>query len=257
MIFIENAKVLQQKQLSPDFFRLDLAAPQIAAAGLAGQFVMVKTAPGYDPYLKRPFGISSFAGAGISLVYRLVGRGTKLMSELRSGDYLELTGPLGQPWQIKGVKKSLLVGGGTGIAPLVALAQVLKQQGAEIYICLGANDGPGLICREELAACGKVYLVTMDGSMGAKGLVTLILPGEIDFDGVYACGPKPMLAAVAAWAEKRDLPCQVSLEAHMGCGLGTCMGCVCPVKSRDGQAIYQRICREGPVFPAGEVIFHD
>lgn len=256
MIFIEDAQVLQKKQLSPDFFCLDLAAPQIAAAGLAGQFVMVKTAPGYDPYLKRPFSISSFKEDSIRLVYRLVGRGTKLMSELKLGDNLEITGPLGQPWQSKGIAKALLIGGGAGIAPLVALAQVLSRQGAELDICLGANDAPGLICREDLAACGQLYLATLDGSLGTRGPVTAILPGMIVYDSVFACGPEPMLAAVAAWAEKRDLPCQVSLEAHMGCGLGTCMGCVCPIKGRDGQVNYQRICREGPVFSAREVIFH-
>jgi dihydroorotate dehydrogenase electron transfer subunit len=248
--------------LSPNIYQLDLLAPRISETIVAGQFVMLKLSETYDPFLKRPFGVNGIDRTNgiLRFIYFVRGRGTRFLSEFPEGSVIELTGPLGNGWEVNPENHHvLIVGGGSGIAPLLPLSKELHSVKIETDILLGATTGEALFDLEEFKKCGYMRITTEDGSEGETGVVTDILPADPVYDAVYVCGPKAMMAAVAEWAERNGIPCQVSMEEHMGCGIGTCMGCVCAIhdterKNKDGIA-YKRICKEGPVFDSREVAF--
>lgn len=241
---------------------MTLHATEIATAALPGQFVMVKTSPSYDPFLKRPISIHRIdrtAGL-ISLVYQVVGRGTQLMAQRREQEEIELIGPLGNGFRIPDEKKCIaIVGGGAGIAPLFALAAELVRQKKEVYVMLGAQNREKLIAVDDFESLGcKVLLATDDGSRGRKGFVTQLLEElskTVHPDVIYACGPLPMLKGAVRIAENARIPCQVSLEERMGCGTGACIGCVTKVRGEDGSIVHKRVCHDGPVFLGSEVVF--
>jgi dihydroorotate dehydrogenase electron transfer subunit len=212
-----------------------------------------------EPFLKRPMGINviDMARGQIRVVYRMVGYGTRLLAERRVGEYLQVLGPLGNGWQLSPVRRVLLVGGGAGIAPLLPLAVELARSGADCEAMLGASSAAEIPCVEEFATLSRLSVATLDGSRGALGPVSRWLPAQPPvYDMVYCCGPQPLMRKVAAWAGQHDLPCQVSLEEHMGCGFGVCMGCACAVKAAESkQTAYKRVCCEGPVFDSKEVVW--
>lgn len=249
---VEWATVLQQELLAPGVYRLALEAPEIAKQAQPGQFVHVRVAATAAPLLRRPISIAGAnADSGVLvLIYRVVGEGTELLSQLHAGDGLDLMGPLGTGFRLD-AQRPLLVGGGMGLAPLLFLAQRLCP--APTQVVLGGR------CREDLfwtdlfrEVCPQLIVTTDDGSCGIAGNVTAGLPEALrrgDADRVCACGPEPMMRAVAAWAHEQGLPCQVSLEEHMACGVGACLSCTCA--TRGGER--RKVCSDGPVFWAGEV----
>lgn len=256
---VESAGVLSQYCEAPrGIFRMRLHSPEIAARAVPGQFVHVRVAPGTDPLLRRPLSIHLVDGGELELVYRVVGRGTEILSGLKPGSVLDLLGPLGKGFEIVPDKAPLLVGGGLGVPPIHFLARELLGKERTATVVLGFADIDDVYAVEELEALPglEVWVATEDGSLGRKGLVTDILPEgpEVREMAVYACGPTPMLAAVAGWAAGNDnLPCQVSLEERMGCGLGACRGCTVPVAvdpESEDEIKYRRVCTDGPVFPA-------
>jgi len=248
----EQAKVLGRRHFSNGVVRLDLESSTVARAARAGQFVMVrvKADPGYDPLLRRPLSIHDRQGKVISLLVKVVGRGTAWLADLGVDDSLDLLGPLGRPFpSLNGPK--ILVGGGMGVAPLLFLAREAGG-GNDLRLRLGAATATELLAMEEFEGLGLVPdLYTEDGSAGAKGLVTKGLAQELGrWPGiVFACGPPEMLRAVAEIARESGVQAYLSLEAHMGCGLGACLGCA--VRKSGGG--YARVCTEGPVFEATEV----
>ena len=258
-----SAKVLRNERLNPDsqFYLLQLEAPAIASSAKPGQFVMLAAGNDQALFLKRPMGINETdpSGGTIRLVYQVIGKGTLALSKLCNGDELEILGPLGNGWQINdGIGKACIVGGGSGTATLLPLAAELKKQGLkQIDIILGGKAASYITCRDEFADKGNLLLATEDGSLGQKGMVDLYFDPKADYDIVYACGPEPMLRAVAGWTEAANIDCQVSLEERMGCGFGVCVGCVCKTKSDNNDIAYKRVCKEGPVFAAREVFFDD
>jgi len=260
MMIVEKALVISNRQIATGIYKMDLFAPQSAGLARAGQFFMLKTTPYLDPFLKRPMSINKIEKekGQLRFIYDVVGRGTTIMTGITEKDSIEITGPCGNGWlSEQKISRALLVGGGTGIAPLLPLAIELKRTGALIDIILGAARNDRLFNVDELAAYGNISIATDDGSKGKKGTVASLLPEEGGaYDMVYTCGPKPMMVAVAAWAGKNALPCRVSLEERMGCGIGTCVGCVCALKGEDGETVYRRVCKEGPVFDAREVLFN-
>lgn len=253
--FQKNYTVRRVESLGGDIFRLTLAAPDLAAAVRPGQFVMVACGSGRDPLLRRPFSVhSSHADGTIRLLFRVVGQGTRLLAAVEAGAALSLLGPLGRGFRPPPPGgEACLIGGGIGIAPLYFLAQWLLAQGRTPQVLLGAARAVELeaLQREFLELGSTVRVSTDDGSLGHHGLVTDLLPALAGTVGkVYACGPVPMMAAVARFCGDR-LACEVALETHMACGLGACLGCAIPVP---GQAdAYRHVCRHGPVFDAKEV----
>jgi dihydroorotate dehydrogenase electron transfer subunit len=255
----ENSRVEAIERLSSTFYRLTLVSPRIAAAARPGQFVMASCGTTFDPLLRRPFSIHRCTRDGqLQLLFRVVGQGTRLLSELKADQSLSLIGPLGQGFHIHPAESVALVGGGIGIAPLLFLAAALRQAAGGETLChafLGsrtaeevspmASDFSALGCRVETA--------TDDGSMGYHGLVTdLLVPHLAEYHRVYTCGPHAMMAAVARLCETAGIGCEVSLEAHMACGLGACLGCtVHGVGDR-----YLHVCTHGPVLDAQEVAWH-
>uniref|UniRef100_UPI0040576556 dihydroorotate dehydrogenase electron transfer subunit n=1 Tax=Candidatus Electronema sp. TaxID=2698783 RepID=UPI0040576556 len=249
--FQQHSRILANEPLTADVFRLTVHAPEIAAAAAPGQFVMVQVSGSLDPLLRRPFSIHSRGADGsISLLFKVVGRGTALLAKARPGDTLDLLGPFGRGFDLSAAEKPVcLIGGGMGIAPLLFFAQELP---GRKYALLGARN------REELAPLAKffadigcaVQLATDDGSLGHHGFVPDLLDEVLpDVSRVCTCGPKPMMRSVASISRQAGKPCQVSVETHMACGMGACLGCVMP--GADGRQVH--VCTDGPVFNAEEL----
>ncbi|MGI1690138.1 dihydroorotate dehydrogenase electron transfer subunit [Thermoanaerobacter uzonensis] len=214
-----------------------------------GQFVMVDCKG--KTFLKRPISVCSADDKSMTIVYQVKGEGTKNLSEMKKGDTIEVTGPHGHGFELYEDKNMLIVGGGIGIPPLLYLAKKIKAK--NLYIALGFKSEIFLV--EEFKNLGEVIVTTEDGSFGKKGMVTQGIEDIIDkIDIIYGCGPKPMLKALKEISLKNNIPCQISLEERMACGMGACLVCACKVK-KDGGFEYKRVCKDGPVFWAEEVEF--
>jgi dihydroorotate dehydrogenase electron transfer subunit len=226
-------------------------AREVAALARPGQFLMVRAAgQSLDPLLPRPLGVHDIDSDLIKILIEPVGRGTISLAGLRVGDRLSVLGPLGNGFDLAGEGPALIVGGGIGAAPLAFLARALTERGREARCLLGFKTR-GQAVAAELFRNSGVDVFTEDGSMGRKGLVSEPLAECLAGMGaveVFACGPDAMLAAVARVTRDCGASAQLSMAAHMACGVGACQGCV--IKTVAG---YRRVCNEGPVFAAGEI----
>lgn len=238
-IAVRRAPVLKTQQVAPGVFLLKAGGRFPAGPG---QFYMLRSWD-LDPLLSRPMSVFDRTDEGITFLYKVRGRGTDLLSRLSPGDELRLLGPLGNGWKQVG-KRIALIGGGLGIAPLLYTAKVFN--GVEIY--LGFQGSPFLL-EEFERVTNRVYVSSESGEGGRRGLVTEIFsPGG--YDACYACGPRAMLATLSRICHGAKVPLFVSLEERMACGVGACLGCT--VRTRSGT---KRVCRDGPVFPAQEVLW--
>jgi len=225
-----------------------------------GQFLLVRTLEGYDPVLPRPFTAFIATNGSVEILYKVVGKGTRLLSSLRKGERLGVIGPLGRGFHVPHtVKHAILVAGGMGIASLYSLCLSLKGRDMQCYF--GAKTKSQLVVRNELKRIPdiSVHLATEDGSLGFRGIVTELVKRHSyrlrsGDTGIYACGPKAMLKEIGSLAKKKRIPCQVSLESQMACGVGVCLGCVVPCKEENGWG-YRLCCTDGPVFDAEEIIW--
>ena len=209
-----------------------------------GEFIDIRL-PQY--YLRRPISVYSFTNKNVDILYKILGHGTKDLSELLPGTELEVLVGLGNGFDINKSQKPLLIAGGIGLAPLVGLAEEFNKKGIRPTLVYGARSEEDLVQIEKLATLCELFLCTDDGSFGLHGnVVDCIKKNNIDFDYYYSCGPFRMLEAIA---KNYQNGC-VSLEARMGCGFGACMGC--SIKTTNGP---KRVCKEGPVFEASEVEF--
>ena len=255
----ETIPLDRNEQVGKDIWRMEFRSAPIASLARPGQFLMIHLGNRTkDPLLRRPFSIHGILDDHrVMVLYRIVGTGTSLLSTLRHGDSISAIGPLGNsfPFPVPG-EQAVLVAGGMGIAPLYFLAQVLQRnQGPTTTVLLGFSTSQEIVCSDELKNLGvRLSLATEDGSLGSKGLVTDLLDQHLSHELtakpiIYACGPRPMLKKVAHQAATSDLTCSVSLEGHMACGLGICLGCA--VKASHGLAtVYHYVCQDGPVFQA-------
>ena len=260
-----KSQVLTNVEVSPGYFRMRMTAPPAALAAEPGQFVMIRVNGAIDPLLRRPFGIydlGSFATpytdcgrqSFLEILYKVVGKGTAMLADLHQGDHLEILAPLGKGFVPgpAGAEK-VLVGGGVGLAPLYLLARELVKN-SRVHLFAGGRTKEDILSITEFERLGvETYVATDDGTLGDQGLVTEVLAAYLTKNhgekGLFACGPMPMLKAVAGIADLLQLPCQVSLEAYMACGMGACLGCV--VKGKDHSAEnpdYRCVCKDGPVF---------
>lgn len=246
------AKVLDNSQIAEGIFDMKLACRNIAAEAKPGQFITVACG---DYTLRRPISICEIDVSReiIRIVYEVRGKGTEWLSHVKTFDSVDIIAPLGNGYDLTDHRSVLFVGGGIGVPPLLATAK----RTIDATAILGFRNKSAIILENDFKkACNEVLVTTDDGSNGIKGFTTDAMKLALEkktFDLVCACGPIPMLKKVAAIAAEHNIPCQVSLEERMACGVGACLVCACKVKSKDGTEEYKRVCKDGPVFDAAEV----
>ena len=235
--------VAENKQISNNIYRL---SAEFESEIKPGQFFMLKTTDN-SFLLPRPISVNDVNGAQVSFLYRIEGQGTKKISSLRKGDELQIFGPLGNGFELDKLKrKTAIIGGGIGIAPLLYLCKLLGKD-ADVY--LGYKDKENMYIFDEFKSfAGKSVIVTEDGSFGEKGFVTDYVDYD-EYDVVVTCGPEIMMKKIANICREKNIKCYVSLERRMACGMGACLGCT--VETKTGN---KRACKEGPVFDSEELL---
>jgi dihydroorotate dehydrogenase electron transfer subunit len=246
---IHRCTVEALREVAANTFVLRVFSPPLAREIQPGQFLNIKISAGTDPLLRRPFSVYRVEGDRVEIVFNVVGRGTSVLWKKRPGDILDVLGPLGTPVSVAdpGFDTALLVGGGLGVAPLPLLTAALRRAGKTVRTFLGARTSAHVV-REFLE---NVLVATDDGSEGLHGTVVDLLDRTLDLEPgtrrkIFGCGPTAMLHALAESARRREIPCEVSLEGPMACGIGICQGC--PVELADGEKKYALMCTDGPMF---------
>lgn len=250
-----RASVTSQVMLSPGIYSMWLKFPKeqdVAATAIPGQFISLYCKDG-SRLLPRPISICEINHEErmLRVVYRIAGKGTREFSRLVPGDTIDVVGPLGNGFTLK-EGKNILIGGGIGIPPMLALAKALS---GDVTVVLGYRDND-LFLKEEFESYAKVFVSTEDGSVGTKGnVIDAIGENGLSADNIYACGPIPMLRGVKEFAAKNQITAQISMEEKMACGIGACLACVCQSKEKDDHSNVnnKRVCKEGPVFDAQEI----
>ena len=255
----ENVNVLWNEKVGTLYYRIGLTCNEGYSDAKPGQFVMIRFHDQSGPLLRRPFSIHRLITkkgrtCGIEILYKVVGEGTSKLAMCKKGDILDILGPLGNGFSFSDhYRRIFMVAGGIGVAPMPFLTAFLQSKGVEVSGCtvfLGGRSTEDLLCKDDFLRFGmNIHLTTDDGSTGEKCLVTH--PLEIAAkkkrpDIIYACGPLEMLTCVVNIADKLKIPCQVSVETMMACGMGACLGCA--VASRDASDRYLHACVDGPVF---------
>ena len=250
-----RAIVLFHENIASDIYDMRLSCPDIAREASAGQFVLIYT-DDKSKLLPRPISICEIDKDedSIRLVYRVTSKtsGTKIMSEYRVGELIEIMGPLGKGFTTFD-KASILIGGGIGIPPMLELSKSMK---VKPTVLLGYRDKETFLANE-FEKYATVHIATEDGSVGTKGnVIDIIKEKKLSTDCIMACGPTPMLKAVKDFAVENNVDCFLSIEERMACGIGACLACVCKSKERDAytNSNNKRVCKEGPVFEAGEIV---
>jgi dihydroorotate dehydrogenase electron transfer subunit len=252
-----KATVVENKQIINNHYLITLHPLEKIQKPKPGNFFMLSVGSGLDPLLKRPLSIHRLVNGGFQHLYRLVGKGTDMLSKRRPGDTLEILGPLGNSFPVpKANDKMILVAGGLGIAPVFSIAEKYSKRKPLLFY--GAKTINEVLCINELKSIGiDPVLSSDDGTVGKKGNIVNVLKKYLVKQSssntrcvIYACGPGPMLKSISALSEKHNVSSYIALEQTMACGLGTCLGCV--VSTTAG---YKRVCREGPVFPAEEIVW--
>lgn len=252
--FQEDAHVASREEIAPGIFILRVLSPTIAHQSRPGQFLNIRSVDNYVPLLRRPFSISDVDGNEIEIMFNVIGKGTQILSRKRAGDTIDLLGPLGNPFPFSLARKhALLVAGGMGVAPFPFLTRMLMNEGHRVTSFVGARTANQLIERNLL----NCRVATDDGTVGFRGNVVDLLREFLEDDHgqdiqIYGCGPTPMIKALSNLAHEKSIPCLLSLEGDMACGIGICQGC--PVERRGSEKKYALVCTEGPVFESGEIV---
>jgi len=264
-----KVKILSRKEVAPNIYLMNLKAPEIAQEALPGQFIHIKCSKDNYPLLRRPLSIHRIdkEKGEIFILFQIMGEGTKLLADRTIGDDLDIVGPIGNGFNIyPESKKIMIVGGGIGVAPLLALCEESIKKDKEVRVLIGALKKELVIGEESFKTLGAKVVATDDGSYHYKGLVTDLLERIIKegwlADQIFACGPKPMLKKISEIALQANINYQVSMEERMACGVGACLGCVCKIKTKDKREYkvkyeYKRVCVDGPVFAGSEVVWDD
>ena len=248
------ARVLNFRSVAANIFVLSFDAPGIAAAAKPGQFLNIKVSEFDIPLLRRPFSIFSVKGDSVEIIFNIIGIGTVLLSKKKAGEEIDIIGPLGNAYSLDEEDgTAILVGGGLGVAPLPILTSSLSKSRKKIVTYLGARSSAAIVTE----GLRNVRIATDDGSSGFKGTVVELMKNEAAKEKfararIYGCGPNPMLRALASAAKELDVPCEVSLESAMACGIGICQGC--PIETIAGEKKYALVCKEGTVFDSRSVV---
>lgn len=256
-----EARVAENRQLGGGYFVLSLSGCAALADSAPGQFVMVRGDWERDPLLPRAFSLLSVGPDGTAAILaKTVGRGTALLERAQPGTPISVLGPLGSKFPVPSPEFiDLLVGGGVGIPPVYMQAESASRHGLaqRSEVLYGGRGTPDLVLLDQMRAFGVgLFLTTEDGSRGRAGLVTAELEARLDHHGsrapvrIFACGPNAMLWAVGRIARDRGVPCFISVEEQMACGIGVCLGCAVPARSRP----FRYVCKDGPVFDAADIL---
>ena len=249
-------EIVSNQRITEDIWLMALRSAEIARTAKPGQFVMIRIKTALDPFLRRPFSICGVTEDRFLVLYRVVGKGTSLMTRLKEGESLAVLGPLGKGFrEPEKPMDRVLVAGGIGIAPLLFLSRLHREK--DVTFMAGFRSAKDILFPQKITGEDRdCRVATDDGTQGHCGPVTDLLEERIRKNpeglSVYACGPKPMLRKVAEMTLALGIPCQVSLEARMACGLGACQGCAIKASPQSGRS-YVYVCQEGPVFDAEEV----
>ena len=269
-MYLKTSKILFNKPVSSELHHVGLLCPEIAATIQPGQFLMVRIQDSFDPFLRRPFAVHrldpSDPAGSFEILYKVVGKGTRLLTTMQTGDSLNILGPLGRGFRLPEDNGFvLIVAGGIGIAPLPYLAETLAASGyrGPFVLWFGGKTSGDLVCVHHFEDLGfEVHLVTEDGSTGRKGLVTGHLEQWLTRQDelpklIYSCGPYPMQRSVAEMASRLGLSSQLSMEALMGCGVGACLSCSLRCRPPQGfqGPYYANVCQDGPVFDGEEIVW--
>lgn len=242
-------EILENTRIADGIFDMRVKNDVIAPLAVCGQFAHV-----YVPSktLRRPISICDNQDGVLRLVYQVKGEGTRLMSQMKKGDSVDILAPLGNGFKIEQGKRYCFIGGGIGVPPMLYAAKQTENP----LVITGFRTSSLIILQDDFKNIGaELVLTTDDGSAGRHGFVTDVLKEKLgEFDEVCACGSTPMLKAVAALCAENNKPCQVSLEERMACGIGACLVCAVKIK-RDGRELTLHVCKDGPVFNAEEVVF--
>ena len=262
------ARVLWNRALGGAYYRIGLECRHGMSRLKPGQFVMLRVVDGIDPLLRRPFSVhrpieSEGRVTGIEILYKLVGKGTRLLAGIQPGDRLDVLGPLGSAFLLpENARRVFIVAGGIGVAPMVYLAAHLLERGVsreDLTVFVGGRTSEDLLCLEDFERLGVASRTsTDDGSAGDHCMVTdpvAAALGDRQPDVIYACGPLEMLKCVSGIAESRGIACQVSIETRMACGMGACLGCAVPIRNVPG--VYVHACLDGPVFDLQQIRLFD
>lgn len=250
-----DSTVLENVEVAQDYFEIFFSWPDGLRAPLPGQILTINVEKGFAPFMRRPFAFASFDKAKKigSMIYHRRGPGTQILSARRPGETIDIIAPRGFAFKHEGGTRPLLLGGGVGIGPMVFCANTLAQKGLKPVLIMGFRH-QNLVPKLNLDPAVTLVTCTDDGSVGFHGTtvdyLNTLKPADWDDGFVWACGPEGMLKAAAAWARARQLPCRVSMEQIMACGVGACVGCTIETTDERQQV---RVCTEGPVFDA-EVI---
>lgn len=265
----DHSCVLKNELVATRTYRLRLHSPQLVLTAQPGQFVNLRIQNSLMPLLRRPFSIHRInpAEGWLEVLFDIRGQGTEIMAQLSPGAEISALGPLGQPFRLRpDLKLALLIGGGLGIAPLLFLAESLRQRQIETHGFYGVRSAAFQCTMAEFEGCGvPVHLATDDGSAGFSGWVTDLFLEQLQSGkfnksslAIFACGPPVMLRKIQEIGLAQKIETQLSLEAYMGCGFGVCVGCAVPVKNPSTEyEKYKLVCQHGPVFLAEEVMIPD
>jgi dihydroorotate dehydrogenase electron transfer subunit len=256
MIKKDLSRIVSQREIAEDIFELTVKSTLVDEMVTPGQFVHIRVSKSPVPLLRRPISISCIdkEASEFTMIYRKEGQGTSLLSEMKSGQEIDILGPLGNGFpvdEMQAGETALLVGGGIGVPPLYELSKQLTEKGVRVLHVLGFQSDSAVFYEEEFSHNGETYIATVDGSYGRKGYVTDIMK-DLQFDCIYTCGPTPMLRAIEQQYAKQKM--FLSLEERMGCGIGACFACVCKTANDPNGVSYRKICSDGPVFRGGEVL---
>ncbi len=257
-------KIIKNEKVGPNIFQLVLNYDQLSESPEPGQFFNIKVSQSDsdDPLLRRPFSVFDFDAANkkIEFIYKVVGKGTKIISKFETGRKLDILGPLGSPFSVAESREDVhLIGGGMGIAPLFYLAKKLEKMHNNLEIFIGAANKFELNFFEDKfnQLKAKLYLASIEEKLTIKGTALDLWLNKLEHnpDFIYSCGPEKMLAAVEKKAIEKNIIGEISIEKRMGCGIGVCLSCSC--ETTDKNKKNKRACVEGPVFGIGEVVLGD
>lgn len=253
MPYVHDCEILENEEVAPGHYRLLFTDESIAQEAQPGQFCMIQVQAGYYPLLRRPMSFERVFKDSLSILYKVEGEGTRLLSQARPGQTVSIQGPLGKGFPVEdGFVRHIIVAGGIGVAPFPALAEALSEQiGVQAEVIIAARSKRFILCDDILAELGnKVHIATDDGTLGEKAYAAQMLESlsPTSEDRVYVCGPMIMMSTTSEVALKAGANCLVALEAQMACGDGACLGCVVEsTKESEGEKMV-RVCCDGPVF---------
>ncbi|MFZ1731298.1 MAG: dihydroorotate dehydrogenase electron transfer subunit [Bacteroidota bacterium] len=252
-----DLRVTAIEMIAEDTWALRFHSPELASQLRPGQFLNILTTEQIDPLLRRPYSISNVIGDECEIMFSLLGKGTHALSRKQPGDTIGVLGPLGNTFGYeKKFGTAIIVAGGIGIAPFPFLTRELQQREIPLLTFLGARNAARVVSR----GLTNLHLATDDGSAGFHGNVIAALTEhlethDVDSPMIFACGPNAMLKAAQQFAADRGIPCELSLESEMACGIGICQGC--PIERHQGERKFALVCTEGPCFDSNDILFHE